>query len=75
MALFSRRQRLGREVYAAKRQQGLPVFDPVRESEKIAALENSDDPLIATYGPELMSELMRLSRKEQERLKRQDDAL
>ena len=64
LALLERRLAVGRAIAEYKRQNGLPVRDPARETEKLReAMEQG-----GAAGQRLVALLMALGREEQERL-------
>ncbi len=77
--LFEQRMRAAKEVYAYKKEMGLPIFDPKREAEVIernAAL--IADPTLRAYYVDYQKHLMEVSKAYQYALQdrgaEQDDA-
>lgn len=68
LELFSSRMEAAAEIAACKKESGVPVLDPKREREKIAAVLESSPEEIRDYTPRLYSLLMELSRSYQQRL-------
>ena len=66
--LFERRMALVGEIAAYKQAHGLPVLDPVREAEKLAAAEARAAAGLASYDEAFFLQLMELSRRRQEEL-------
>lgn len=67
IALFERRMEVSRQVAAYKREKGLPILDAVREEQVLQSrAEMLKDASLTQPCRELFTELMRLSRKEQE---------
>jgi monofunctional chorismate mutase len=66
--LFNQRMDLAVQVAAYKKQHGLPIFDPIREKEKMDALKHDAQPDRAEYLEYLFAMLFELSRAEQERV-------
>lgn len=68
LALFRRRMALCAQIGAYKKAEGLPVYQPQREEEKLSALTASLCPQEAQEVRALFRELFALSRARQERL-------
>ncbi|MBQ9632885.1 MAG: prephenate dehydratase [Lachnospiraceae bacterium] len=67
--LFDRRLRLAGEVAAYKMAHDLPVFDAIREKEKLNGIaDRSKDPFFSHGMVELFSQIMSISRKKQYRI-------
>ena len=67
-SLFAERARVSEGVAAYKREHGLRVFDPARESQKVASAAAAAPEDLATYAQVLMELLMEASRSRQHAL-------
>lgn len=65
IALFLERMGLTAEIAAYKAQHGMPILDPAREREKLAALSERATPEMRTYLSSFQSMLFELSRTHQ----------
>ena len=63
--LFKERMEISSEIAQCKRENGLPVYDPAREREKLASVAESLPEEFKTYGDSLYSLLFELSRSYQ----------
>ena len=66
--LFVERMRIAAAIGEYKKEHGLPVLVPARETEKLADVTQKAGPEMAEYARELYSTLFALSRSYQERL-------
>ncbi len=73
LALFCRRMELAADVAAAKRDEGRPVCDPVRERSKLAAVVAATPTRLQPQVTSLFSLLVSMNRAEQQRLLRAGD--
>ncbi len=68
IGLFSERMKVAADIAAFKKENGLPVYDPIREREKlISVIENSPEET-RDYAPLLYSLIFELSRSYQNRI-------
>lgn len=72
-AAFLKRMELSGEIGKYKSAHGLPIYDPVREEEKFAALSETADGQFAPYLQRLYKTLATLSREYQQELMRAED--
>lgn len=68
VALFMERMNLAAQVAAYKKQNQIPVYDPVREQEILQAITEQAGPELEQYITELYDTLFRLSRSYQSKL-------
>ena len=68
VSLFSERMDISAKVAEYKKEHNLPVFDPVRESEKLDDIASRLPEEKREYARRLYSLIFELSREEQERL-------
>ena len=68
VSLFSERMDISAKVAEYKKEHGLPVFDPVRESEKLDDIASHLPEEKREYARRLYSLIFELSRKEQSKL-------
>ena len=66
--LFSERMAVSEKIAEYKKENGLPVFDPAREAQKLEAIAASLPEGQREYAKRLYSLIFELSRAEQERL-------
>ena len=71
VSLFSERMDVSAKVAEYKKEHNLPVFDPVRESEKLNDIASRLPEEKREYARRLYSLIFELSREEQERLMEQ----
>ena len=64
--LFERRMALVDEIAAEKRSRGLPIFAPIREEEKLAAIKARAGAGLEPYDEAFFRRVMELSRRRQE---------
>ena len=67
--LFSARMDISAQIAEYKRENSLPVYDPVRESEKLEDISSRLPETQREYGKRLYSLIFELSREEQEKLR------
>lgn len=65
LALFQERMQVAADIAQYKRENGLPVLDPAREREKLAAATNAVPDELRDHAAVLMSLLMETSRAHQ----------
>ena len=68
ISLFVERMRVAAAIGAYKKEHGLPVLVPARETEKLADVAQKAGPEMANYARELYTALFALSRSYQENL-------
>ena len=67
--LYQKRLQLTKQVAAYKMEHKKPIYDPVREEEKLTALEgHADDPDVKNDLRELFTLIMSMSRRDQKRI-------
>ena len=66
--LFQRRMDVAAEIAKVKLQKCLPVYDPLREQQKLCELSEKADDRCKEYITRLYSLIFELSRAEQERI-------
>ncbi|MBR6350229.1 MAG: chorismate mutase [Lachnospiraceae bacterium] len=73
--LFSERMEQAKQIAMVKKESGQPIFDPVREREKLADVISKSPDEMKYYTPLLFSQLFELSRSYQNKLIGEDTAL
>jgi chorismate mutase/prephenate dehydratase len=68
IGLFYQRMDIAAQVAKYKQQNSLPVYDPVRERQKLDTLTQAAPPDRQAYVADLFALLFKLSRDEQERI-------
>lgn len=66
--LFCQRMEVSAEIAKYKRENGLPVFDPVREAQKLDAISLSTDSDMTEYTCSFFKKLFELSKDYQSKL-------
>ena len=68
VSLFEKRMNVSSEVAQYKRESGMPVYDPVRERQKLASIASMLPADMTEYGYSLYSLIFELSRSRQNRI-------
>ena len=73
LELFRRRMELSPEIARLKKGQGLPIYDPAREQEKLAEIARRAGEDMGEYSEALWMKLMELSKAYQQSIKGEEE--